>query len=105
VKPRVVTDLWKDLSSAAVFVYRSEMEGLGSALLAAMASGVPVVASRVGGVPEIVEHERTGILVDNDRFEEAVRHLLENPELAAEMGRRGREMVQTKFTVEHMVEA
>ena len=59
-----VSDLWQDLSTARVFVYWSEMEGLGSGALAAMASGVPVIASRVGGLPELIEHERTGLLVE-----------------------------------------
>ena len=100
-----ISDLWHDLTTASIFVYRTEMEGLGSALLAAMACGVPVVASRVGGIPEIVEHERTGLLVENDRFDDAVRHLLENPALAAEMGCRGRDLVKQRFTAGHMADA
>jgi hypothetical protein len=99
-----ITDLWQDLSTASVFVYASEMEGLGSAVLAAMAAGVPVVASRIGGIPEIVEHGRTGLLVDNSDFETPVRQLLADPDCAAQMGRAGRELVKQKFTVEHMVE-
>jgi hypothetical protein len=99
-----VTDLWQDLSTASIFLYSTEMEGLGSAALAAMAAGVPVIASRIGGLPEIVEHDRTGILVDNGQFVNAVLHLLTNPEQAAEMGRRGRELVLQKFTIAHMVE-
>ncbi len=98
------SDLWQDLSTASIFVYASEMEGLGSAALAAMAAGVPVVASRVGGLPEIVEHERTGLLVDNSNFEPAVKQLLADPQAAAEMGRRGRELVRQKFTIDHIVE-
>jgi glycosyltransferase involved in cell wall biosynthesis len=58
---RFTSDLWRDLATARIFVYASEMEGLGSAALAAMAAGVAVVASRVGGLPEAVEHERTGL--------------------------------------------
>ncbi len=104
IRIQPVSDLWRDLSTASVFVYRSEMEGLGSALLAAMASGVPVVASRVGGVPEIVAHGETGLLVENGRFDDPVRYLLDNPEKAAEMGRRGRQLVQSKFTADHMAE-
>jgi glycosyltransferase involved in cell wall biosynthesis len=100
----LTTDLWQDLSTASVFVYRSEMEGLGSAALAAMASGVPVVASNVGGLPEAVEHERTGLLVNNGDFETPIRRLLDNPEEAAEMGHRGRERVEQNFTIDVMVE-
>ena len=103
IKVHLTSNLWQDLSTASVFVYSSEMEGLGSAALAAMAAGVPVVASRVGGLPEVVEHERTGLLVEHGQFAEAVRHLLEDPARAAEMGRCGRERVHQEFTVERMV--
>lgn len=98
------SNLWQDLSTASIFLYVSEMEGLGSAALAAMAAGVPVIASGVGGLPEIVEHERTGLIVKNDEVAGALRRLLEHPTLAAEMGRRGRERVIENFSVEKMVE-
>jgi hypothetical protein len=104
----LTTDLWQDLSTASVFLYLSEMEGLGSAVLAAMASQVPVIASRVGGVPEIVEHERTGLLVGSPanpaELAGAVRRLLDDLTLAAEMGRLGKERVEREFSVEAMVE-
>jgi starch synthase len=85
-------------------VYRSEMEGLGSAALAAMAAGVPVVASNVGGLPEAVEHERTGLLVSDGDFATPIRRLLDHPDEATEMGRRGRERVEKNFTIDLMVE-
>jgi glycosyltransferase involved in cell wall biosynthesis len=69
-----------------------------------MASGVPVVASGTGGLPEIVEHERTGLLVDNGDFAGAVRRLLDDPRLAAELGRSGREHVQRRFSADQMTE-
>jgi hypothetical protein len=100
----LTSDLWQDLSTASVFVYRSEMEGLGSAALAAMAAGVPVVASKVGGLPEAVEHGRTGLLVDDDNFAPAIRRLLDNPQEGAEMGRRGRERAEKNFTIDIMVQ-
>jgi Glycosyltransferase len=59
-------DLAQDLPRAAIFVYITHSEGLGSAALLAMAAGVPVVASRVGGLPEIVRHGETGILTENE---------------------------------------
>jgi hypothetical protein len=100
----LTTDLWQDLATASIFVYRSEMEGLGSAALAAMACGIPVIASNVGGLPEAIEHERTGLLVDNDNFEPAIQRLLQNPKEAEEMGMRGRERVERNFTIDQMVE-
>jgi hypothetical protein len=96
-------NLWEDLSTASVFVYKSEAEGLGSAALAAMAAGVPVVASSVGGLPEVVEHGRTGFLVTDGDFQTPVRRLLDDPALAAAMGRAGRERVQREFSVDIMV--
>ena len=97
-------NLWDDLATASVFVYQSEMEGLGSAALAAMAAGVPVVASNVGGLPEAVEHGRTGWLVADGDFATPVRRLLEDPALAAAMSRAGRERVEQEFSVNLMVE-
>lgn len=64
-----VVDLKEDLRDCDVFVYLSDMEGLGSAALVAQAAGVPVVASRVGGLPEAVGY---GFLIDNDPAEIAV---------------------------------
>jgi hypothetical protein len=101
-----VSDLWQDLSTARVCVYWSEMEGLGSGALAAMASGVPVIASRVGGLPEVIDHERTGLLVDGpDQLAGALRRLTANIQEAEEMGRRARETAIEKFSVEAMVQA
>lgn len=100
----LTTDLWKDLSTANVFIYKSEMEGLGSGALAAMAAGVPVVASSVGGLTEVVESGKTGFLVTDGDFATPVRRLLDDSELAARMGRAGRERIQEQFSVERMVE-
>jgi glycosyltransferase involved in cell wall biosynthesis len=69
-----------------------------------MAAGVPVVASSVGGLPEVVESGKTGFLVTDDDFATPVRRLLDDPDLAAEMGRAGRERAQREFSVEGMVE-
>ncbi len=105
VEIRFTTQFWLDLSAARIFVYASDMEGLGSAALAAMSAGIAVIASSVGGLPEAVEQERTGILVDNrpEEFAAAINRLLRAPELAHEMGRRGRERVEKQFTIDIMV--
>jgi glycosyltransferase involved in cell wall biosynthesis len=97
-------NLFDDLQTASVFLYISDMEGLGSAAIAAMASGVPVVASGVGGLPEVVEHERTGLIVRDGDYAKAVRRLLDNPNLAADLGAAGREKAMRDFSVEKMVE-
>jgi glycosyltransferase involved in cell wall biosynthesis len=104
INVHLTANLWQDLSTASVFVYKSEAEPLGSAALAAMASGVPVVASGTGGLPEIVEHERTGLLVNDGDFARAVRRLLDDPRLAAELGCAGRDHVQRGFSADQMTE-
>ncbi|HTS77972.1 MAG TPA: glycosyltransferase family 4 protein [Bryobacteraceae bacterium] len=105
VPVKVISDLWQDLATASVCIYLSEMEGLGSGAIAAMACGVPVIASRVGGLPEAVEHEKTGVLIDSPReLEPTLRRLLENADLASEMGERAREVAKRKFSVETMVQ-
>jgi hypothetical protein len=100
----LTSDLWRDLATASVFVYKSGMEGLGSGVLAAMAAGVPVVASNVGGLPEVVESGKTGFLVCDGDFGTPVRRLLEDAELAARISRAARERVQQEFSVDRMVE-
>jgi|SRR5579883_387450 len=103
---RFTTNLWDDLSKAKMFLYASGMEGLGSAALAAMSASVPVIASNVGGLPEAVVHERTGILVQNrpEDFAAGICRLLNDPARATEMGKRGRERVEAEFTIDRMVQ-
>ena len=59
-------DLEADLPHAKTLIYISHSEGLGSGILLAMAHGVPVIASRVGGIPELIEDGKTGLLVENE---------------------------------------
>jgi hypothetical protein len=98
-------DLDLALSGARLFVYVTSREGLGSAVLAAMAAGVPVVASRVGGLPEIVLDNETGLLAENDpeSIGGAMRRLLDDPALAARLASQARERVEKEFTVDRMV--
>jgi len=89
-----------------VFVLSSYLEGLSSSILDAMASGVPVVATRTGGVPEVVIDRRTGLLVPprNPRaLAEAIGRLLDNPGLARELAANARERVKD-FSADAMVE-
>ena len=97
--------LSRDLPEAALFVYITELEGLGSAALLAMSYGVPVLASRTGGLPEIVEPGVTGLLTNNDpaAVAERMRLLQEDRGLALRLGRNGRAAVERRFTVAHMV--
>jgi hypothetical protein len=97
-------DLERDLRRASVFVYLSESEGLGSAALLAMSAGVPVIASDVGGLKEVIAHEESGLLVENDpdSIARAIRRLLEDRDAAGRMGRNARQRVAEKFTIENM---
>jgi hypothetical protein len=94
------------LKRASIFVYLTDMDGLGSAALLAMSAGIPVIASNIGGLPEAVEHGVTGLLVDGaaEAVERAVAQLRGDPELARRMGEAGRARWAERFTVDHMVE-
>jgi glycosyltransferase involved in cell wall biosynthesis len=103
-EPRVSSDLERDLPGASMFVYISHSEGLGSAILLAMSAGVPVVASRVGGIPEIVADGESGLLTGNTAQEIAAAIMrLRDREFAARLGERGRQIAEQKFTVATMV--
>ena len=101
------SDLVADLADAKVFVYLTYEEGLGSAALLAQAAGVPVVASRVGGLPEIVEHEETGLLTENDpeAVRRAVERILHDPNLHRRLAINALQRFDERFTVERMVGA
>jgi len=105
VELKLSTDLERDLRDAAVMVYITHSEGLGSGALLAMSAGVPVVASDVGGLPEIIRHGENGLLVENtpQAIAAAVRQLLDNPALARRLGDAARRTVMERFTVDHMV--
>ncbi len=89
-----------------LFVLPSVSEGMPLTILEAMNAATPVIATRVGGVPELVDDGETGLLVpprDPDALAAAILRLLENPRLREDMGRHGRERVERQFTAERMV--
>jgi glycosyltransferase involved in cell wall biosynthesis len=94
------------LPALDVFAFPIRWGGLGRALTEAMIVGLPVVASAVNGVPEVVEHERTGLLVPPDdprRLAEGVIRLLEDGALARQVGAAARERVVPEFGADVMV--
>lgn len=101
----IARHLETDLQDAGILVYLSASEGLGSGALLAMSAGVPVIASRVGGLPEIVRHRETGLLVENDAqsIASAIRELTQDRSLARRLGEAGRRAVAEKYTLQHMV--
>lgn len=100
-------DVPRLLPALDLFVLPSLSEGLSIALLEAMSTGVPVLASKVGGNPEIVIDGETGYLVPPEQSEELAVHimkLLRNQDLTRSLGDRGREWVGRRFTTTRMVE-
>jgi glycosyltransferase involved in cell wall biosynthesis len=94
------------LAALTLYVQPALMEGFGIAVLEAMAIGKPVVATRAGGLPEIVDHEKTGLLVppgNSDALAAAVLVLLQDPARATAMGQAGQSRVAL-FSVEKMME-
>jgi hypothetical protein len=92
-------NLEADLPTAGGLVYLTESEGLGSGILLAMAHGVPVLASNVGGVPELIQDGVNGVLTANDPVAVAAAFL----RLNRQMGVAARQSVVERFTVDHMV--
>jgi hypothetical protein len=100
------SDLVTDLPKASLFLYITRAEGLGSAALLAMSYGVPVIASRVGGLPEIVNDGETGRLTSNEPLliAEAIMQLSSNRTLASHLAQAAYLNVVNHFTLSHMVE-
>ena len=99
------SNLENDLPGASLFLYLTHAEGLGSAILMAMAAGVPVIASNVGGIPEIVRHRENGWLAENqpEPIAAAIRELLADRPLARQLAARARQTVAEKFSVDEMI--
>jgi glycosyltransferase involved in cell wall biosynthesis len=95
----------QDLQRASMFVYITRSEGLGSAALVAMNRGVPVIASCVGGLMEVLTNGGSGVLVENDAPEiaRAMRRILDNPAFSHRLIDEARARIRERFTLEHLV--
>ncbi len=94
------------LAAMDVYVHPAVMEGFGIALLEAMAMARPVVATTTGGIPDIVVHEETGLLVapgDPEALASAIGVLLENADRRTLLGKNGRRRVESLFTIDAMM--
>jgi glycosyltransferase involved in cell wall biosynthesis len=101
-----VMDVASVLSIADLFVLPSEMESFGLAAIEALSCEVPVLASRVGGLPEAVADGECGYLLEPDDIDGMIAagiKLLTHDERRLQMGREGRRWVMARFHVSHIV--
>lgn len=111
VAEEVIFTGWREdvgslFSSLDIFVLPSLTEGLPTAVLEAFACSKPVVATHVGGVPEVVQHMKTGLLVpprDSKKLAEAILFALRNPRIADSLGYQGHQLVCEKFSFEKII--
>lgn len=100
------TDLPELMSQADIYVQTSLFEGISNTVLEAMASGLPIVTTRVGGNPELVQHEEQGFLIEPQKpiqLAYALEQLLINPELRAQYGQASRQRAMN-FDLTMMIE-
>jgi colanic acid/amylovoran biosynthesis glycosyltransferase len=108
VGPRPLTYVKQAMREAAVFAVpcvtasTGDRDGLPTVMLESMALGTPVVATSVTGIPEVVQHERTGLLLEERRPEEfaaALKRMLDDPELGARMAVAARDVIEQDFDI------
>jgi hypothetical protein len=99
------TDLPVSLRRASAFLYLTRSEGLGSGALLAMSMGVPVIATRIGGLAEVFVHGSSGLYVGNepDEIATTIRTLLGDRELALRLREGGMARVADRFSADRMV--
>jgi glycosyltransferase involved in cell wall biosynthesis len=94
------------LATAHIMAHPARSEGLSNAILEAMAEGVPVVATPTGATPEMIEHDRTGLLVEagcHRALAAALARLLDDPLLRGRLGQAGLERVRQQCSESHVV--
>ena len=101
-------DIAELMRAMDLFVLPSRGEGISNTILEAMASGLPVIATAVGGNPELVAPGLTGTLIppaDPEQMAQALRALIADPLRLAQEGRAAREAIETRFSMDAMVQA
>jgi len=94
------------LQTFDIFVLPSLSEGLSSAILTAMATSLPVVATDVGGIPELIRNGENGLLIppaDAGALARAIEFLATNPEERLRMGQAGRKLMEERFTLQRKI--
>jgi len=101
------TDVPGILADLDLFVMSSHLEGLCTSIMDAMASGLPVVATTAGGIPEVIENGVDGLLVptkDPDTLADAMVYILGNNDVSGVFRAKAKENVHRKFSLDRMVE-
>lgn len=102
------SDIINYLTVADIFVHVPLWEGLGVAVIEALAAGLPVVASRVGGIPELVEDGHSGLLIAPQEpfaLATAIKQLIDDLPWARSLGLQGQRFVRTRYDVTAMAQA
>lgn len=104
--PGFVNNVEEVYAALDAFAFPSEFEGLGTALQAAMAAGLPCISTKRGALAEVVEQERTALVVEPDgkEFSAAMLRLLADENLRKKLGAAGRREVEGRFSADFMVE-
>ena len=103
--PGFVNDVEEVYAALDAFVFPSEFEGLGTALQTAMAMALPSISTARGALGEVVNDQRTALVVEPNaqEFAQAMLLLIDSPELRAKLGAAGREEIIERFSAERMV--
>ena len=90
----------KFLSEIDVYLLLSGMEGLGQTIIEALLMEKPVIATNIGGIPELIEDGKTGFLIETGNHEDLIKKInqvFDQPAVASNMGSKGKEIIQKKF--------
>jgi glycosyltransferase involved in cell wall biosynthesis len=103
------SDVSRLLRSADAYCHPALMESLGIAVIEAAEAGLPIIASNAGGIPEILDHLQSGVLINRKEGDEAfafwIKKLLDDPGLCSQLGNAARKAFLTKFTEEAMAQS
>jgi glycosyltransferase involved in cell wall biosynthesis len=102
------SDVYQLLPGADAFILSSKREGVPMSILEAMAAGLPVIATKVGGIPEVIKDGQNGILVppeDQNSLANAICRILDDPGFAANLGSRARTTAEQNYSLRAITEA
>jgi glycosyltransferase involved in cell wall biosynthesis len=95
------------IAAPSIVTSNGRMDGIPNVILEAMACRLPVVASKISGIPEVVINGRTGILVEPGNIGDlvdALKKIWEKPQIASAMGEEGRKLIEKHFDVRKKIE-